>query len=217
MGNSAGFVFLTGLPGFFCSLLGFCTPLTFLTPGMISHFLEYGVPQTLVSANHPEGLLKLRLLEDLEEFLIQQVWVGHFWMCISHRCPGDADAAGAADARPISTVLERTLHPGFAVSQQAFLWQSRQLLPRLAPFLCLSSYLRCTFVSSKKQINLIYDWLLLVVSYHHQAPLQFWSNLHWTNTGLLSSLLLAVKSWARNSRRFLHIEKWPSAPYMEHG
>lgn len=78
MGNSAGSVFLTGLPGFFCSPLGSCTPLTVLTPGMLLHFLENGVPRTLVSANHLEGLLKLRLMEDLEEFLIQQVWVGHF-------------------------------------------------------------------------------------------------------------------------------------------
>ena len=41
---------------------------------MISHFPENSVPQTFVSAKHLEGLLKLRLLEDLEEFLIQQVW-----------------------------------------------------------------------------------------------------------------------------------------------
>lgn len=57
---------------------GSCTLLTSLTLGMISHFPKNGAPQTFVSAQHLEGLLKLRLLEDLGELLIQQVWVRYF-------------------------------------------------------------------------------------------------------------------------------------------
>lgn len=102
------------------------------------------------------------------------------------------------------------VHPGFTILWQVLFVPSQLLLPRQAPLLCVPSYLSCTFVSLKKQINLIYLQLLLVISDYHLPPLPLWSDSHWTTQVDCSWWGGGVDSWAQNSRWFLCIE------YLQH-
>lgn len=106
--------------------LGFPCSLNLLNPWHDLPFSRKPCFSNVRVSRAPGGLVKIRLLGDLVEFLIQQVSGRHFWMCTSDKRPGDADAAAAAAAaRPTSTALERIVSALALRSLTGLWWQSR--------------------------------------------------------------------------------------------